>query len=192
MFKFIVKRMDNIGLARKVRARVHHAIEGRHAPCLKLLRQPVDGDWQLFSAFSIKPAAENQASDQESDNASDGDLDEADEGGTPLMGGTSKAPIIEVSDDVRTIPQWTSERHLNNLIYDLIDTSGSRGLSTKVFCGFRQLPSFANPLSRILNISHSGVCITNLSSVLLHDLSIFGNYLSHYIFDTLQLFVTRL
>ena len=94
---------------------------------VKFLREPEQGEWKLLNG----PALSDSLSHEEEDAEGDSD-EEYQSDPTQAVSNDNNPNAKPLKEHGRVIPQWTADRCINNLIYDLIEASGSQGLSTMV------------------------------------------------------------
>jgi transcription factor C subunit 3 len=122
-----IRKYERIGVLKRVRAKSQY--EKLH-PCIKLQREPTETDLKMFHEFKLDVLDNNGARDlgdidqDELDIAGKREL-EVDEGGLNL--------IQEHVEDVgRTVPSWNPERNTHNQMFDIIERTGTSGMTNQV------------------------------------------------------------
>lgn len=128
-----MRQIEHIGCARKVYARRHgDGKRSRRLLCLKLLREPVEADCVAFLAGGARSDYPDNIDARASDAESEDEL----EGSTNILvdhQAEKDEPVgQELEEDGRLVSQWTPVRHSNNMIFDIVDATGTEGISTKV------------------------------------------------------------
>ena len=135
MWKYVLKRLTQIGLIKRVTARAHHeeGTPGWQIACLKLLRDPVEHDWEIFVSTTITDSTiDDGPMGQDSEVESEKDPDAAADIEIHQGSHAKESPIKELEEENRMAPQWTSESHVNNMLFHVVNASGIQGISTKV------------------------------------------------------------
>ena len=135
----MIGRMAQIGLIRKVYARAHHEdrAPGRRMACLKLLRDPVERDWETFMVTSIAESTVNDgaaAQDREADNERHSNASE--QIGTHSAIDVREPSIQQLEENTRMPPQWRSEKGVDHMLFETVNASGTQGISTMVMLVF--------------------------------------------------------
>ncbi|CDM31210.1 hypothetical protein CBS147339_89 [Penicillium roqueforti] len=128
-----LRKWERIGVVQRVRAESQYE---RMHPCVKLLRDPTGQDLELFHEFNfdvlnkhgVRAKGTKPTPDQE-----DRELQ--------LGGQTKRSPSLEdsgvdmikehVGDAVRIVPSWTPDRNLNNQIFDIVQGTGTTGITNQ-------------------------------------------------------------
>lgn len=137
-----IRKLEIMGCIRRVQAKSQYKRHDRHYHrCVKFIREPKDEEWQLFwDPMRALPAhlrgnadANGAIADAEGDEEEDEDEEETydnnDRESQELGENDATAGLQEI---VRAVPQWTPDQNLNNLLYDIVSMSDTRGLSTMV------------------------------------------------------------
>lgn len=127
-----VRKWERIGVLKRVRAESQY--EKLH-PCVKLEREPTATDFELFHEFDfdvlIKHGVEKAGA------AIPAGLDQGDLE-PPLKSSPdpeeSEIDLIkeQVEPPRRIVPSWTPDRHLNNQMFDIINSTGTTGITNMV------------------------------------------------------------
>lgn len=131
-----LRRLERLGCIKQVRA--HPDIE---APspflfrCIRYVRDPEGQEWNpvIYPSKASRMQSTSIASD-ELDLPSDdeqGYLAEEEQYNARFGNGQQPDSLQEVG---RSIPQWSGDSTLSNLLYDIAHTAGCRGISTMVGC----------------------------------------------------------
>ena len=129
-----LRKFERIGVLKRVRAlsQYAHTIKKFH-PCVMLIREPTERDFELFNEFSrgILSNLEQEDNvdiedDLEQDGTSPGALQ-------PEYGGTV-GPVKRdaVEEAGRILPSWTADRNIHNLIIETVDQTGTNGITNQV------------------------------------------------------------
>ena len=135
MWKSVIKRMTQIGLIKRVTARAHceEGTPGWHIACLKLLRDPVEHDWEVFMSSTITDSTiDDGVVGEDSEAESEKDPDTSAQIEHRPGSHARESSIKELVEEVRTAPQWTSESHVNHTLFHIVNAAGMQGISTKV------------------------------------------------------------
>ncbi|CAI7632540.1 unnamed protein product [Penicillium glandicola] len=127
-----LRKWERIGVVQRVRAESQYE---RMHPCVKLLRDPTEQDLHLFHEFNfdvlnkhgVRAKGIKRTTDQDQDMELEGPSKRSP---TPEDGGMD---LIKehVGDAVRIIPSWTPDRNLNNQIFDIIERTGTTGITNQ-------------------------------------------------------------
>ncbi|TKA69097.1 hypothetical protein B0A49_04412 [Cryomyces minteri] len=122
-FRAAVDRLAVLGLIRRIRARVSHekvARQDRWLRCLQIVRPIEKGDRESFITMGTRKEKELReeldAEGEDDDELAPDDFDTLEN--------------VEVEEAARIAPQWTPERSQSHLLFDLVDKTGSRGISS--------------------------------------------------------------
>lgn len=122
-----LRKFESIGVLKRVRAESQYE---RLHPCVMLLREPTDKDMEKFHEFTRLDLIRD---DDGAGMEEDVDMDGAHKRGLAADEG---AVIVKkegnVVDAGRTVPSWTPDRNLSNQIFDVIDKSGTAGITNMV------------------------------------------------------------
>jgi len=105
---------------------------------VKLLKKPDDATIQRFVTWTGKDEEElmqarRNAGEILSDMIEPEPGTDAIEPATGIAGpGDDKEDVNEASSNTRTLAQWTTNKPITNLFFDVIDAAGPEGLSTMV------------------------------------------------------------
>ncbi|KAL8830068.1 MAG: hypothetical protein Q9191_001640 [Dirinaria sp. TL-2023a] len=135
MWKSMTGRMAQIGLTKKVHARAHYEerAPGRRMVCLKLLRDPVERDYETLMATNvIESTVDDGAIAQNSEAESVKNSDAAEKIGIHSANDFGEPPSQQLGEGASMAPQWRSEQDVNHLLFDTVNASGTQGISTKV------------------------------------------------------------
>ena len=129
--KFTIRRLQYAGCVQRIRGYyVNDNGKIRHPKLLKLVREPTEEEWQGFqepvpTIGQMKQKWDDTALD------SDDELPSEDPVVDPALG---NVPIpqssFNPSGKEHIIPTWTPDRSLQHIIFDVIDQSGTKGIST--------------------------------------------------------------
>ncbi|KAI9681052.1 MAG: hypothetical protein M1822_007126 [Bathelium mastoideum] len=123
LFYRMATRLEKMGCLQRVAAKAADNGSGeRRFRCLKLLREPNDDDYREFMKFGRKQDKEVSEPSQELEPSQDNQ-------------GSMEDFFADDDDDdastVRVPPQWTPDIPHANFLYNLIDSSGPQGLTSK-------------------------------------------------------------
>lgn len=131
----MTRRMAQIGLIKKIHARAHHEerAPGRRMACLKLLRDPVERDYETLMTTNVTESTiDDAAMAQDTEAESDKNSDAAEQIGIRPAIDFREPPIQQLEEGARMAPQWRSEQDVNHLLFNIVNASGIQGISTKV------------------------------------------------------------
>ena len=132
-----VRKWESLGFVKRVKAELRYEHGQSSRPglynCVKLLREPAFQDIEKFySSHGRLTADDLQGTTAEGENL-DGDEEAGDLSEMQNMNPDPPTAImIKVTEVRKTIPQWTPDRNITNMIFDIIDQSGSNGISSMV------------------------------------------------------------
>jgi transcription factor C subunit 3 len=128
-----LRKFERIGVLKRVRASSQYADDMKKLhPCVMLVREPTERDYELFHEYS-----QNIYTDLEQEDGlellEDG-AGPADAGEDFTSAGADKAVgMVKQEGDVeeagRTIPAWSPDRNIHNQIFDLVDQAGTSGIT---------------------------------------------------------------
>ncbi|KAL9587530.1 MAG: hypothetical protein Q9203_003482, partial [Teloschistes exilis] len=125
-----LRRLDHHGCVKQVRAQGEGMKSGRFLfRCYKYIRDPEDREWKMAgrSSRALPMPAVAGTHDDISDGEEDYDAEEA----KYLAGiGEGQQPLKNLKEVGRSMPQWTGDGALSNLLFNLVDASGTSGIST--------------------------------------------------------------
>jgi transcription factor C subunit 3 len=135
-----IRKWERIGVLKRVRAESQY--EKLH-PCVKLERDPTPTDLELFHEFNFEVLSKHgvekagaaipvgtaqgahlESSLKKSPTPGEGDMDLIKEEGDNALDKAEPAR--------RVVPSWTPDRNLNNQIFDLINETGTTGITNMV------------------------------------------------------------
>ncbi|KAL9634838.1 MAG: hypothetical protein Q9204_002846 [Flavoplaca sp. TL-2023a] len=131
-----LRRLERLGCIKQVRARPDiEAPSPFLFRCIRYVRDPEGQEWNpvIYPSKASRMQSISMASD-ESDLPSDdeqGYLAEEEQYNARFGNGQQPESLQEVG---RSIPQWSGDSTLSNLLYDIAHTAGCRGISTMVGC----------------------------------------------------------
>lgn len=129
-----LRKFERIGVLKRVRALSQYAdtLEKFH-PCVMLIREPTERDFELFNEFSrgILSNLEQEDNldiedDMEQDGTSQSPL-QPDSNGTV---GLVKREAVEEAG--RILPSWSPDRNIHNQIFETVDQTGTDGITNQV------------------------------------------------------------
>ncbi|GES60056.1 TFIIIC transcription initiation factor complex subunits Tfc3 [Aspergillus terreus] len=148
-----LRKFERIGVLKRVRALSQYAdTVNKYHPCVMLVREPTEKDYERFYEFGIDSLTNNEQEDS-------AELDEemmVTDTGQPsvaLQNGVLQQGQV-VQDVGRTIPCWTPDRVLHNQIFDIVHQAGTDGMISldlikSCFGGFYRRP-LENVLARLV------------------------------------------
>lgn len=126
--------LEDLGCVKQVKAQAQTQTPNPfYFRCVKFFREPVEKEWQLLAAPNRAPLSSSRVREN-------GDVDAGEDTDNHLPIEKS-ARLITIDEDTsveilrgfgRSIPQWTADRCMNNFLYDLIQQSGTQGISSMV------------------------------------------------------------
>ncbi|KGO74859.1 B-block binding subunit of TFIIIC [Penicillium italicum] len=127
-----LRKWERIGVVQRVRAESQYE---RMHPCVKLLRDPTEQDVALFHEFNFDVLNKHGVRAKGNKITPYQDQDVA------LEGPSKRSPSPEdgrmdmikehVEDSARIVPSWTPDRNLNNQIFDIIERTGTTGITNQ-------------------------------------------------------------
>jgi hypothetical protein len=115
--------------------------------CIKLMREPVEKDLEAFTSTirvgKVGKAVEDHESDAEADADEDDDYVEID---SAALDGLGK--MTEITR--RVPPQWRPDMHHTQFFFKIIESAGTKGLSTMDLANFGLGPFWRRPLDEIM------------------------------------------
>lgn len=121
-----LRKFERIGVLKRVRAKSQY---DKIHPCVMLVREPTETDLAKFNAVSgeLNRTADDQADvDDDIDDAAGNEPAGADEGALEMA---NDKPVLESG---RTVPSWTPDRAVANQIFDIVNNSGTAGITNHV------------------------------------------------------------
>ncbi|KAL1982046.1 hypothetical protein VTN96DRAFT_1816 [Rasamsonia emersonii] len=151
-----LRKFERIGCVRRVKAQSQYqeTMKALH-PCVMLIREPTERDLELFHQDSkILFSNLEQENDNNAELEDDVDADPTKQGPPATNADGSLVVKQEVVEGGRTLPRWTPDRNIHNLIFDVIDSAGTSGRTNADtirvgFGGFFRRP-LENTLSRLV------------------------------------------
>ncbi|RDH31158.1 hypothetical protein BDQ94DRAFT_172267 [Aspergillus welwitschiae] len=151
-----LRKFERIGVLKRVRALSQYAdtLKKFH-PCVMLIREPTERDFELFNEFSrgILSNLEQEDNldiedDMEQDGTSQSPL-QPDSNGTV---GLVKREAVEEAG--RILPSWSPDRNIHNQIFETVDQTGTDGITNQgilraCFGGYFRRP-LENAVSRLV------------------------------------------
>lgn len=136
LFSKIVRKLEIMGCLRRVKAKSQYSKPGRvYHRCIKFIREPENEEWQLFRDPVRGLHSHLKEKDNEEADA-DGDIEEDDEVNPDIRAGSRDTEVNGGDEDLqeigRAVPQWTPDKNLSNFLFELVSSSGTRGMSTMV------------------------------------------------------------
>lgn len=135
----MLRRLEDGGFLTRVRAASSLAPQGRLFVCIKLLREPEGQELQSFwDSTNLKnPRIGQRRMETEVDSDDDQDVDDG------IVGSVEDVPIapetLQETTEEKALdqteqnsPQWTPKQPLGNLLFDVIEATGTEGLSSMV------------------------------------------------------------
>ncbi|KAJ5841857.1 hypothetical protein N7534_011687 [Penicillium rubens] len=127
-----LRKWERIGVVQRVRAESQYE---RMHPCVKLLRSPTEQDLALFHEFNFDVLNKHGVRTKGTKFTPDRDEDLELEGPSkrsPSPGDGGMDLIKEhVGDAVRIVPSWMPDRNLYNQIFDIVERSGTTGITNQ-------------------------------------------------------------
>ncbi|PTU17290.1 hypothetical protein P175DRAFT_0487634 [Aspergillus ochraceoroseus IBT 24754] len=122
-----LRKFERIGVLKRVKALSQYAdTQKKFHPCVMLVRDPTEKDFELFHEFSKNI----YSSLEQGGNAEfEEDIDGENATQEPSSGGA--LAVVKREEDVefsgRTLPVWSPDRNIHNQIFELIDRTGTTG-----------------------------------------------------------------
>lgn len=130
-----LRKFERIGVLKRVRATSQYADDMKKLhPCVMLIREPTERDYELFHEYSqtIYTDLEQEDGLELEDGAGPADARED----LPSVGADNVVGMVKQEGDVeeagRTIPAWSPDRNIHNQIFDLVDQAGTSGITNHV------------------------------------------------------------
>lgn len=122
-----LRKFERIGVLKRVRAESQYE---RFHPCVMLLREPTEKDLEKFHEFTQLDMARDDAGAEMDE---DMEMDTVDK---KAVAADEGAVVVKKEENVvdagRVIPSWTPDRNLSNQIFDIIDKTGTTGITNLV------------------------------------------------------------
>ena len=131
-----VRGFENVGVVKRVRAKSQYSsLTNKLHHCVMLVREPSQRDLEKNGAS----LASNPMEDEENANG-DYEDDDDEEEDLGAQNTTTKEPIDSVGADWReafeesgrTLPIWTPDRNIYNMVVETIDSAGMAGMTAEV------------------------------------------------------------
>jgi transcription factor C subunit 3 len=128
-----LRKWERIGVVQRVRAESQYE---RMHPCVKLLRDPTNQDLDLFHEFNfdvlnkhgVRAKGIKLTPDQDQDMELEGPGKRSlspEDGGMDLV-------KEHAGDAARIVPSWTPDRNIYNQIFDIVERTGTTGITNHV------------------------------------------------------------
>ncbi|PYI02777.1 hypothetical protein BO78DRAFT_350977 [Aspergillus sclerotiicarbonarius CBS 121057] len=150
-----LRKFERIGVLKRVRAlsQYAHTLKKFH-PCVMLIREPTERDFELFNEFSrgiLSNLEQEDNVDIDDDLEQDGTPQDALQ---PEYGAFGIVKRDAVEDSGRILPSWTADRNIHNLIVDIVGQTGTTGITNQgilraCFGGYFRRP-LENAVSRLV------------------------------------------
>jgi len=150
-----LRRLEALGCVKQIRAQANSNIAASlYFRCIKLIREPDEKEWQLFlSPHRGLPNTTTLGEDEDLDADVEVDEDDDLEGMPSLRNDETGAPVKDLREVGRPIAQWGGDQCLNNFLFNLIDNTGTQGMSSMVRSSSTCFPY--DSYSRLLRISNA-------------------------------------
>ncbi|KAJ5121570.1 B-block binding subunit of TFIIIC [Penicillium bovifimosum] len=126
-----LRKWERMGVVQRVRAESQYE---RMHPCVKLLRDPTERDLQLFHEFNFEAVSKHGMGARRPKREDFGDMEL--EGPSKRSASPEEEGLELVDDHVepaeRIVPSWTPDRNLYNQLFDIIERSGTSGITNHV------------------------------------------------------------
>ncbi|OJJ51229.1 hypothetical protein ASPZODRAFT_55384 [Penicilliopsis zonata CBS 506.65] len=150
-----LRKFERIGVLKRVKAMSQYSDSVKSLySCVMLIREPTKRDMELFNddsktLFDNLGQEDNASMELDDDLEPEGNAKDASTLGNDRAVGVVKQEMLQ--DEGRTLPIWTPDRNMHNLIFDIIDSAGTSGRTNHntiqtCFGGF-----FRRPLENALN-----------------------------------------
>lgn len=120
-----LRKFERIGVLKRVSAESQY---GRYHPCVMLVREPTERDIEKFHEFTRISMIKDD------EGAEDEDMEIETVERTPVA--DKDAVVVKTEENVvdagRDVPCWTPDRNLSNQIFDVIDKTGTTGITNLV------------------------------------------------------------
>lgn len=129
-----LRKFERIGVLKRVRATSQYADSKKLHPCVMLVRDPTERDYELFHEYSqtIYTDLDQEDGLELEDVAGPADTREdiSPAGADKAVGMVKQGGDVEEAG--RTIPAWSPDRIIHNQIFDLVDQAGTSGITNIV------------------------------------------------------------
>lgn len=140
VFKRLVRKLELIGCIRRVKARADEAGGGRIHACIKFIHEPENQDWRLKWDLSLpeglallNPPETEVEVDAESEDNTDEQAQSVQSAICYANRGSERQQSKDHLHELgRVIPQWMPGKPMANLLFNLVDATGTEGISTMV------------------------------------------------------------
>ncbi|KAA8648196.1 putative TFIIIC transcription initiation factor complex subunits Tfc3 [Aspergillus tanneri] len=150
-----VRKFERIGVLKRVKALSQYAdTMNKYHPCVMLIREPTQRDFEMFNEFSL-----NLTTDLGQEDSVELDEDvEPNDAGRESSSLSGPQTMVKREEDVeeagRMVPAWNPEQNIHNLIFDTVDRAGTSGITNvdilrTCFGGFFRRP-LENALTRLV------------------------------------------
>ncbi|KAF7133864.1 hypothetical protein CNMCM5793_005276 [Aspergillus hiratsukae] len=127
-----LRKFERIGVLKRVRATSQYADDMKKLhPCVMLVREPTERDYELFHEYSqtIYTDLEQEDGLELEDGAGPADArEDISSAETDKAVGMVKQEA-DVEEAGRTIPAWSPDRIIHNQIFDLVEQAGTSGIT---------------------------------------------------------------
>ena len=129
-----LRKLEALGCVKQVKAQANSDLATAfYFKCVKLIREPDEAEWQYFiSPHRGLSHAAAVAGDEDLD--ADGEIDEDYdlEDSTHLDPDNKGRSLKNLKEFERPVAQWDGDYCLNNFLLEIVDRSGTQGMSTMV------------------------------------------------------------
>ncbi|RHZ44183.1 putative TFIIIC transcription initiation factor complex subunits Tfc3 [Aspergillus thermomutatus] len=148
-----LRKFERIGVLKRVRATSQYADDMKKLhPCVMLIREPTERDYELFHEYSASIYTNLEQEDglelEDGSGAADASEDFSSAGIHKAVGMVKQEGDVEEAG--RTIPAWSPDRNIHNQIFDIVDQAGTSGITNQdlLRAGFGSF--FRRPLENTL------------------------------------------
>ncbi|GFN12655.1 putative TFIIIC transcription initiation factor complex subunits Tfc3 [Aspergillus tubingensis] len=151
-----LRKFERIGVLKRVRALSQYAdtLKKFH-PCVMLIREPTERDFELFNEFSrgiLSNLEQEDNLDIEDDMEQDGTSQSPLQPNSNGTVGLVKREAVEEAG--RILPSWSPDRSIHNQIFEIVDRTGTDGITNQgilraCFGGYFRRP-LENAVSRLV------------------------------------------
>lgn len=138
-----LRKWERIGVVQRVRAESQYE---RMHPCVKLLRDPSEQDLALFHEFNFDVLNKHGVRSKGPRLTPDRDHDMEAEGPSKRSPSPEdgRMDLIKehVGESARIVPSWTPDRNLNNQIFDIIQSTGTTGITNQASAFLKKREDF--------------------------------------------------
>ncbi|GFG08694.1 transcription factor tau subunit sfc3 [Aspergillus udagawae] len=127
-----LRKFERIGVLKRVRATSQYADDMKKLhPCVMLVREPTERDYELFHEYSQNIYTDLEQEDglelEDGAGSADASEDFTSAGANKAVGMVKQEENVEEAG--RTIPAWSPDRNIHNQIFDLVDQAGTSGIT---------------------------------------------------------------